>query len=123
MLCTDLDLPDAVRSRITHTVSISGVHDLRPLLRTELNALLHLDEEEARAESPALLRPVEASTLTCWVGGAERPEFIRQTDLLANVWTGLGATTKSVHVPGKHHFNIIEDLADPASDLVAALLG
>lgn len=123
MLCANLNLPDTVRSRIAHTVSISGVHDLRPLLRTELNQLLHLDEEEARAESPALLRPVEAATLTCWVGADERPEFIRQTDLLANIWTGLGATTKSVHVPGKHHFNIVEDLADPASDLVAELLG
>ena len=26
-----------------------------------------------------------------WVGDGERPEFVRQTTLIANIWTGLGA--------------------------------
>lgn len=121
MLSADTGLSDDVRSRIAHVVSISGVHDLRPLMRTRMNDTLHLDTEEAHAESPALHRPVEAARLTCWVGADERPEFVRQTDLLANIWTGLGAATRSVHAPDRHHYNVIDDLADSESELTRTL--
>src|SRR5262245_20780462 len=40
MVCAESPLPDEFRSRIGHVVSISGVHDLRPLLRTKMNATL-----------------------------------------------------------------------------------
>jgi hypothetical protein len=113
--------PD-VLTRIANTVSISGLHDLRPLLQTTMNDILHLDEEEAARESAALLKPALPCSITCWVGADERPEFVRQNDLLANIWTGLGASTRAVHAPDKHHFNVIADLADPKSDLVACLL-
>src|SRR5690606_1572309 len=59
MLCADAPLPEGIASRIANTVSISGVHDLRPLLRTKLNDALRLDGTQARAESPALLEPRE----------------------------------------------------------------
>lgn len=122
MACTDSPLDTGVQARIAHVLSISGVHDLRPLLRTGMNDTLGLDEDEARAESPALLRPRDGTRLTCWVGADERPEFVRQTALLANIWTGLGAGTRCMEVPGQHHFNVIEGLADPASDLTLAWL-
>jgi arylformamidase len=51
------------------------------------------------------------------VGADERPEFLRQTDLLANIWTGLGADIRAIHMPGRHHFDIIDDLADRGSAL------
>jgi hypothetical protein len=59
----------------------------------------------------------------CWVGGAERAEFRRQNALLANIWLGLGATTEAVEEPDRHHFDIVDGLADPAHPMVAALLG
>jgi hypothetical protein len=58
--------------------------------------------------------------VTCWVGALERPEFLRQNDLLANIWTGLGAQTRSVHAPGRHHFDVIAELEDAESALTAA---
>ena len=64
-----------VAARIAHIVSVSGVHDLRPLLRTQMNATLRLDSAEALAESPALQRPLEALRLTCAVGSEERPRI------------------------------------------------
>lgn len=115
-------LAPSALERIENTVSISGLHDLRPLLKTGMNETLQLDDKEAAHESAALLKPVLPCSVTCWVGADERPEFVRQNDLLANIWTGLGALTRSVHAPDKHHFNVIADLADPASDLVACLL-
>ena len=111
-----------VAARIAHIVSVSGVHDLRPLLRTQMNATLRLDSAEALAESPALQRPLEALRLTCAVGSEERPEFIRQNDLLANIWWGLGAETRAMQLAGKHHFDVIDALADPDGVLTRALL-
>lgn len=122
MICADSPLSDPLRKRISHVVSISGLHDLRPLMRTGMNATLGIDEVEAIAESPALKRPMEHARLTCWVGGAERSEFIRQNALLANVWLGLGAETCKVEEPDRHHFNIVDGLADPDHPLTRTLL-
>ena len=38
-------------------------------------------------------------------------------------WAGLGAATECVIDPGRHHFDVIEGLADPASPLMRRLLG
>lgn len=122
LLCADVELDPAVRGRVRGAVSISGLHDLRPLLRTAMNATLRLDGPEAEAESPALRAPVPGARLTAWVGGDERPEFLRQAELIAALWPGLGAETRLVVEPGRHHFDVIAGLADPASALCAALL-
>ena len=61
-------------------------------------------------------------SITCWVGADERPEFVRQSDLLANIWTGLGAVTATVHAKGKHHFNVIEGLEDADSPLTRCFI-
>jgi hypothetical protein len=122
MISATSPLPESIRRRVRNTVSISGLHDLRPIMRTEMNAVLRIDEGEAARESPALLRPLDNIRLTCWVGASERAEFIRQSALLANVWTGLGAETDCVKEPDRHHFNVIDGLADPAHALTKALL-
>jgi arylformamidase len=122
MICTSSPLSEVQRRRIARVVSISGLHDLRPLLRTAMNQTLRMDDRVARDESPALLSPVEGARVVAWVGGAERNEFRRQAQLLANIWTGLGAATGYVEMPDRHHFDVIDDLGDPHSALVAALL-
>lgn len=122
MICDDSPLAPATLSRIANTVSISGVHDLRPLLRLAINATLQLAPAEAAAESPVLLEPAGEVKLVCWVGAGERSEFIRQNALLANVWHGLRARTACVEEPDRHHFNVIEGLADPDSPLMQAAL-
>lgn len=122
MICEGGLLPDAVVARVTGCLPISGLFDLRPLLWTAMNETLHLDMAEALAESPALLTPRPGIPVTAWVGGAERPEFIRQSWLLANIWAGLGATTETVIDPGRHHFDVIEGLARPDSPLTRRLL-
>jgi arylformamidase len=123
MVCRDTPLAPDVQARIAHVLTISGVHDLRPLLGTALNADLRLDPAEARAESPALHEPLPGTRLTAWVGADERPEFRRQTGLIANVWRGLGAATQALHDPGRHHFDVIDGLAQPGSPLNLAFLG
>lgn len=121
MLCSDGAL--SCIDRVQHVLSISGVHDLRPLMKTDMNATLGLDLSEARAESPALLEPLEGSRLTAWVGGGERPEFIRQTQMLDVCWAGFDMECRS-HVDGvHHHFSVIEGLKDLNSDITQCFIG
>jgi arylformamidase len=122
MISATSPLPGDIKVRISHTVSISGLHDLRPLMKAAMNTELRIDEAEARAESPALLEPMQDARVTCWVGSAERPEFVRQNALLANIWTGLGAKTRVIEEPGRHHFDVIDGLADPDHQLTRTLL-
>jgi acetyl esterase/lipase len=114
-------LDDRVARRVRRIVSISGVHDLRPLLKTSINDDLRLDTGEAASESPALLAPRPGTTLVAWVGAGERPEFVRQSALLANVWQGLGAATASVVEDGRHHFDVIDSLAEADGGLTRTL--
>ena len=122
LMCRDVPHEPEVAARIGRVVPISGVFDLRPLLRTKLRQTLRLDEAEAAAESPALCEPRPKTVLTCWAGAQERPEFRRQNALLANIWAGLDARCTAHEAPGRHHFSVIDDLCDPASALCAALL-
>jgi acetyl esterase/lipase len=114
MVCEGGQLDDRTAARIERVVSISGLHDLRPLLRTAMNATLGLTEAEARAESAALSAPRPGARITAWVGAAERPEFLRQSELLAEAW---GDAAKLVVDPERHHFDVIDGLADPESAL------
>ena len=121
MNCQDSPLRPEVLARVRHTVSISGLHDLRLLLATGMKDTLHLTDSEAVRESPALLRPAEGIRLTCWVGAAERPEFLRQSRLMAMIWDGL-AHTRLVEEPGRNHFTVLDGLKRPDTPLMAELM-
>lgn len=114
-------LPGSVRSRIVKTVSISGLHDLRNLRKTRLNDSLRLSEEEAARESSCLATPIASANVTCWVGGDERPEFIRQSHLLCARWQD-DCRIDTVVEPGRHHFDVIDGLKDPDAALTRCLL-
>ena len=119
MLCGDITWQGCFPARVARVVSISGLHDLRPLLKTAMNADFNMDQAEAEAESPRLHRPALPVPVIAWVGGDERPAFIEQSRWLARDWENA-----SLHIEAKrHHFDVIDDLADPESGLVKALLG
>lgn len=120
-LCDDLLAPE-VAARIVRVLTISGVHDLRPLRRLEINETLQLTATEAAAESPALLTPTLHVPVICRAGAEELPEFRRQSALLANIWQGLGIDTHAAEAEGRHHFDIVEGLADPDNPLTQAWL-
>ena len=123
LMCSDTALTDAVKARLQHVITLSGVHDLRPLLRLEINSDIRLDEQEANLQSPALLLPISGVKLSCIVGADELPEFVRQSGILANIWSGFGVDTGSWQVAGRHHFDIIDDLQSGDTALTLHLLG
>jgi arylformamidase len=123
MMCRDSKLAESIQRRLTHVVSISGLHDLRPLINTAMNETLKLDKNEAWSESPALLEPLSGIALTCYVGAIERPEFLRQNDLLANIWKGFDVPLRTIHEDNRHHFNIVEGFQTKTSQLTCAVTG
>lgn len=122
MISETSPLPTPVQERIAMTVSVSGLHDLRPLIHIARNGVLKIDAEEALRESPALLAPLANKRLICWAGAGETSEFLRQNALLANIWRGLGAETAVVEEPDRHHFNILDGLASSDHPLTKALI-
>ncbi|MGC6453858.1 MAG: alpha/beta hydrolase [Candidatus Puniceispirillaceae bacterium] len=126
MMCADVALSDQAVARLDRVVSVSGLHDLRPLRQLAKNEVWKLDAVEAVAESPALSTPREGIELVCVAGAAERPEFIRQNALLPLAWQGLGVPAYSQLLAGDHHFSVIDHLAErdsPVCKLVDAPLG
>jgi arylformamidase len=120
MACAPGPLAADVLDRLEHVVSISGLHDLRPMLKAAgMNATLRMTPEEAAAESPVLHTPRAGLKVTAWVGADERPELVRQSHLLAQAWPGTIVTED----PGRDHFNVIDGLRSPFSPLTQTLLG
>jgi len=122
MACAPALLPADVLARIGRITSISGLHDLRPLLLTQMNTTLGLTEATAAQESPALLPPLPDIPVTAWVGAQERPEFLRQSRLLHDAWAPQGCAIDLVIDPARHHFDVIEGLERPDSPLTQAVL-
>ncbi len=112
MVCDGGPLAEAVAARVARVAGLSGVYDLRPLMNTAMNDVLRIDEAEAVAESPALLRPRKGVRLLAYVGADELPEFRRQNALIANIWTGLGADCTAQEAHGLRHFGVVDGLCE-----------
>jgi acetyl esterase/lipase len=121
MACANV-LSETVEERLSRVTSISGVHHLAPLLKTQMNDTLRLTEAEARTEGPVHLSPNIALPLTFWVGAEERPEFLRQNRMMAERWAAKGAQVRTMYAPEKHHFNVIDGLLDPSDTLTQEVL-
>ncbi len=115
-------LSASIKKRMQKVVSISGVHDLRPLLMTEMNNTLKLTEQSAEAESPSLDSPHKHLPCCFWVGADERPEFLRQNRLIAESWARQGGSVSSVYEPGTQHFTVVESLQYADGALTMELL-
>ncbi len=119
MLCADIAAWTGFTGRIRRVVSISGLHDLRPLLCTSMNATLQLDADEAARESAVLHADHLPVPVIAWVGADERPAFIDQARWLARAWPKASAEIE----PGRHHFDVIDGLAAADSALMDAVMG
>lgn len=124
MAATDWSALGLPRAPLAGAVTLSGVHDLAPMPLFSFNADFRLDAAEARRLSPAFMRPGTPVPVLCAVGAAETSEFVRQTHLLWDAWPDnrpRGATGPLL-IPGRHHFDVVVDFADPGSALTRATL-
>ncbi|MDN5892404.1 MAG: alpha/beta hydrolase [Nocardioides sp.] len=107
--------PDVVKGALT----ISGLFDLRPLVDSFANEWLGLDQERAAALSPALA-PVGPARMSVALAADEASGFREQSRDFHRRWQAHGATYDVV--PGRNHFDVFLDLADPDSTLFHRLL-
>lgn len=107
---------------VASALSISGVYDLEPLRHAPfLAADIGLDAASAARLSPANL-PAPPGPLAAVVGADESGEFLRQAGLIRARW-GASSVPICEVLPGRHHMDVLHDLADPAARLHHIALG
>jgi len=113
--------PDLPADLVKAALSISGLYELEPLRHAPfLAADLRLTAASARRLSPAFM-PAPRRPLVTAVGGEESGEFQRQAALIAKAWGS--SVVASVPVPGRHHMDVLHELADPRSQTHGLALG
>lgn len=102
-------------------LSISGLYDLEPLRRAAfLQTDLKLTDGDVARLSPAYLQPATKAPLITAVGERESSEYHRQNALIRAAWSG--NVREDVPLPGRHHFNVMDDLARDGTPLLRAVL-
>jgi len=109
---------------VAGVASVSGLHDLVPMTMFSFNADLRLTEAEAVRLSPARHAPASPAPILAVVGAEESSEFHRQAQLVWDAWprNRPPGSAGPLVVPGRHHFSVVADYADPDSRLTQATL-
>ncbi|MGE0097580.1 MAG: alpha/beta hydrolase [Hydrogenophaga sp.] len=112
------DLPDSL---VKNALSISGLHDLEPVMHTPfVRESLRLTPSQVKKASPALLPapPLRdgRGRLYAVAGADESSEFLRQNRLIQQAW-GSQVVPVCEALPGLNHFSIVEALAQPGHRL------
>lgn len=106
-------------------ILISGIFDVLPLLHTPINEDIRMTPAQAQSWSPAAAVPTrpETSCLVAW-GGDETAEFSRQGQQWAHAWTAIAGNRPALAmaVPGRHHFDVIDDFLEPGTRLGDAVI-
>ena len=110
----DHELPhDLIRG----AMPISGIFDLQPLVHTTINSGPKMNIEEAKEESPYFIQPKTDAAQLVVVGGGETKEFLRQSDSYVEKYQTKSRVMKRINVADDDHFDVVETLADPNSEL------
>jgi arylformamidase len=108
------------RTPFAGVMAISGLFDLRPLVLTQMNAWLGLDERTAEELSLSNKTPLAHGPITLALGARESEEFHRQSRDLAAAWPQLVRAT--LDVPGRNHFDLLDDLGNANGALFRTVL-
>ena len=122
MLTEDWTRHGLQRSPIVGAILVTGIYDLRAVLRIQVNEDVRLSAEEALALSPQFLALHCSVPTIVAVGGAEPPLWIEQSRRFAGKLVKAGADARLMEVPGLHHFSITQSLADSTAPLTRAIL-
>ena len=108
------DLPDGL---VRNALSISGLHDLEPVMHAPfLQQSLHLTEQHVQDASPARLQAPAQGLLYSVAGANESEEFARQARLIQDAW-GTHVVPRCQILPGLNPFSILDALTKPGHDL------
>jgi arylformamidase len=111
-----MDMPD-----VDAGLAISGIFDVEPCRLNYLNDKLRLTADEAIAMSPMRHLPTSSGPMTMAYGAGELPELQRQSQDFWQAREAAGLPGTQLALAGHDHFSILEELATPGGQLVAAL--
>jgi arylformamidase len=109
------DLPPAV---VKGACAIGGIFDLEPIRLSFLNAKLRLTPAQVAAHSPLCCDYPGPAPLLLVVAADESAEFHRQSREMAAFWQARGYPVELVVPEGLDHFDVVNQLRDPACALV-----
>jgi arylformamidase len=112
----------AVEAPVAGVVSLSGLHDLRPIAKSHVNAWLQLDEQRAAALSPTLLTPAAPTLVVAIAGSRETDAFKEQGRGFADAWRAHGCDA-SYSESDDDHFSLSERLVDANDPLTQRIAG
>jgi arylformamidase len=115
-LVTEL-APHQVRNAISGLLLIGGAFDLEPIAESYVNSLVGMSANEAKRLSPVNYVPQRNIPVLLRVGEHEPSEFHRQSELLREKWAS-HATVSLEIVPGRDHFDVLEELDTPGGSLL-----
>jgi len=121
MMATDwaAEGPDLPAGLIDAGLPFSGIFDFEPILHCSENGGMRMDEAEARGGSTIRrCMPTDAPQLVTW-GADETPDWRRQSEDYVARFRTPSRRIEAYVVPGADHFDVVDVLADPASELVA----
>lgn len=101
---------------------VSGVYDLAPVAASYVNDEVNMNAAEINRLSVLGSRPVRGIPVHIVVGADEPEAFIAQSRALNEAWSGGNSQTSFREVPGRDHFDVLDELSDPASPSFAAIL-
>jgi arylformamidase len=124
MLATDWASVEGVPGDIVGCgFALSGLYDLHPLLKTDINDDVRLDDKSAREASPVFwAAPREGLKFMAAVGAQESGVFKEQSRRLAEVWNEAGIETEYLEVPDCNHFTIVNAVSTPGEMLFERLV-
>lgn len=98
---------------VSAALAISGVYDLEPLRHAPfLQPDLRLSPASVKRLSPAFFPRPKGRLYAC-VGALESEEFLRQNQLIRDVW-GPTAVPVCERIADRHHMNVLQSLAEPS---------
>ena len=106
-MLTDWENYDLPADIIKGCTLLSGVYDIRPIVKTYINEPLNLDMQTASMLSPLFkVRSHTANLIISW-GENETNEFKRQSIEFDKKWKACGNISHLLEVKGNNHFDIV----------------
>ena len=119
------DIQDHDRSQLffrpQRAILIGGIYDLQPISQTYVNLPLGLSIESARDLSPQFFDSDPLVALDIVYAEYETKEFIRQSKAFADKCSLTGSHVELTEVQGRHHFDIMYDIARTDTELFQRL--
>lgn len=112
---------DRAAAAVAGAVLISGVYDLTPVAASYVNDVARIDAAEVRDCSPLAARPGRDVPVHVLVGADEPDAFLQQSAALCEAWAPHLARLTRQRAPGRDHFDVLDELADPSSPTCRAL--